>query len=62
MNRLNAFLTPLEFDALEQVDEGFNKPIPDDYRDRLLALNYIRRTDEGLEITSAGQMRIALGL
>jgi hypothetical protein len=62
MPRLDEFLTAAEFDALEQVDEGRNRPIPKNFRDRLLELGYIQKTADGLAITSAGQMRLALGL
>jgi hypothetical protein len=31
MTRLNEFLTAAEFDALEQVDEGRNRPIPKNF-------------------------------
>lgn len=62
MTRLNEFLTAAEFDALEQVDEGRNHLIAKNFRDRLLELNYIESTPDGLAITSAGQMRLALGL
>ena len=61
MARLNEYLTAAEFDALEQVDEGRNRPIPKDLSDRLLEVGYIRETPEGLAITNAGQMRLALG-
>jgi hypothetical protein len=62
MARLNEFLTAAEFDALEQVDEGRNRPVPKNFSDRLLELGYIQQTKDDLVITSAGQMRLALGL
>jgi hypothetical protein len=62
MTRLNEFLTAAEFDALEQVDEGRNRPIPKHFSDRLLELGYIQKIVDDLAITSAGQMRLALGL
>jgi hypothetical protein len=62
MTRLDEFLTAAEFDALEQVDEGRDKPIAKNLSDRLLELGYIEETLAGLAITSAGQMRLALGV
>jgi hypothetical protein len=62
MPRLDEFLTAAEFDALEQVDEGRNRPIAKNLSARLLELGYIQKTTDGLAITSAGQMRLALGL
>jgi hypothetical protein len=62
VTRLTEFLTAAEFDALEQVDEGRNRPIPKNFSDRLLELGYIQQTMDDLAITSAGQMRLALGL
>jgi len=59
---LNEFLTAAEFDAVEQVDEGRNRPIPKHFSDRLLELGYIQKIVDDLAITSAGQMRLALGL
>jgi hypothetical protein len=61
MPRLDEFLTAAEFDALEQVDEGRNRSIAKNLSDRLLELGYIEETPAGLAITSAGQMRLALG-
>ena len=61
MTRLNEFLTAAEFDALEQVDEGRNRPIPKNFSDRLLELGYIQQITDDFAITSAGQMRLALG-
>jgi hypothetical protein len=61
MARLDEYLTAAEFDALEESDEGRSRPISNDLSDRLLELGYIRQTPEGVEITSAGQMRLALG-
>jgi hypothetical protein len=62
MARLNEFLTAAEFDALEQVDEGRNRPIPQNHSDRLMELGYVQQATLGISITSAGQMRLALGL
>jgi hypothetical protein len=59
--RLDEFLTAAEFDALEQVDEGGNRSIAKNLSDRLLELGYIKEIPDGLAITSAGQMRLALG-
>jgi hypothetical protein len=59
MTRLDEFLTAAEFDALEQVDEG--RSIAKNLSDRLLELGYIEETPAGMAITSAGQMRLALG-
>ncbi len=61
MARLDEYLTHHEFDALEQIDEGRSRSIPENLTDRLLELGYVHETPEGLEITSAGQMRLALG-
>jgi hypothetical protein len=61
MTRLDEYLTAAEFDALEQVDEGRNRPIPKVFSDRLLELGYIQESALGLVITNAGQMRLALG-
>jgi hypothetical protein len=61
MARLDEYLTNDEFGALEQVDEGKNWPLSKMLSERLLELGYIKQTPEGLEITSAGQMRLALG-
>jgi hypothetical protein len=62
MTRLDEFLTPAEFDALEQVDEGRNRSIAKNLSDRLVELSYIKEIPDGLAITSAGQMRLALGV
>jgi hypothetical protein len=62
MTHLDEFLTAAEFDALEQVDEGGNHSIAKNLSDRLLELGYIKETPSGLGITSAGQMRLALGV
>jgi hypothetical protein len=62
MTRLDEFLTAAEFDALEQVDEGRDKPIAKNLSDRLLELGYIKETSTGWATTSTGQMRLALGL
>jgi hypothetical protein len=62
MTRLNEFLNAAEFDALEQVDEGRNRPIPKNFSDRLLELGYIQQITDDFAIASAGQMRLALGL
>jgi hypothetical protein len=59
--RLDQYLTDEEFDALETVDEGINRPIAKHLSDRLLDLGYIHETPEGLRTTSPGQMRLALG-
>jgi hypothetical protein len=61
MVRLDEYLTAAEFDALEQVDEGRNRPISKVFSDRLLELGYIQESTLGLVITDAGQMRLALG-
>jgi hypothetical protein len=61
MARLDEYLTNDEFDALEQVDEGKNWPMSKALSDRLLEFGYIRQAPGGFEITSAGQMRLALG-
>lgn len=61
MARLDEYLTDGEFDVLEQIDEGKDWPVPKNLYERLLELGYVRETPEGLEITSAGQMRLALG-
>jgi hypothetical protein len=61
MARLDEFLTDNEFGALEQINEGGNWPVSKGLTDRLLELDYIRQTPQGFEITSAGQMRLALG-
>jgi hypothetical protein len=61
MARLNEYLNNDEFDALEQVDEGKNWPMSKTLSDRLLELGYIKQAPKGFEITSAGQMRLALG-
>jgi hypothetical protein len=61
MARLDEYLTNDEFDALEQVDEGKNWPISQTLSERLSELGYIKQTAEGLEITSAGRMRLAFG-
>jgi hypothetical protein len=62
MTRLDEFLTTAEFDALEQVDEGGNQSIARNLSDRLLELGYIKESATALAITSAGQMRLALGV
>jgi len=62
MTRLDEFLTAAEFDALEQVDEGGGQSIAKNLSDRLLGFSYIEEAPAGLAITSAGQMRLALGL
>jgi hypothetical protein len=62
MTRLDEFLTAAEFDALEQVDEGGKQSIAKSLSDRLLELGYIKEAPTGLTITSAGQMRLALGM
>ncbi len=62
MSRLYAFLTADEFDALEQVDEGRYRTILNDAKERLITLGYVHESDAGLEITSSGRMRLALGL
>jgi hypothetical protein len=62
MGRLNEYLTTAEFNALEEVGDGMNRPISRrDIRERLLLLGYIQEFTEGLAITDAGQMRLALG-
>ncbi len=61
MARLDEYLTAAEFDALEQIDEGKSWPVSQNHSDRLLELGYIEETTKGLAITSAGQMRLALG-
>ena len=62
MARLNEYLTTAELNALEEVGDGLNRPVSQrDLRDRLLLLGYIQEFAEGLAITSAGQMRLALG-
>jgi hypothetical protein len=62
MGRLNEYLTTAEFNALEEVGDGMNRPISQrDIRERLLLLGYIQEFTEGLAITDAGQMRLALG-
>jgi hypothetical protein len=61
MARLDEFLTAHEFGALEQINEGGSWPVSKSLTDRLLELDYIRQTPQGFEITSAGQMRLALG-
>ena len=61
MARLDEYLTDEEFNALEEVDEDRNVPIPMNLRDRLVELGYIQETPKGFRITSAGQMRLALG-
>jgi hypothetical protein len=60
MTRLDEFLTAAEFDALEQVDEG--RSIAKNLSDRLFALSYIEEAPVGMAITSAGLMRLALGV
>jgi hypothetical protein len=60
MTRLDEFLTAAEFDALEQVDEG--RSIAKNLSDRLLALSYIEEAPVGMAITSAGRVRLALGV
>jgi ribosomal protein S19E (S16A) len=62
MTRLDEFLTAAEFDALKQVDEGGGRPIPRAVSGRLVELGYVQKTANGFAITSAGQMRLALGL
>jgi len=61
MVSLDEYLTADEFNALEEVDEGRNRPIPKNLSDRLVELGYIQKTTEGLRSTSPGQMRLALG-
>jgi hypothetical protein len=61
MARLDEYLTAGEFDALEQVDEGRNRPISKVFSDRLVELGYIQESALGVVITDAGQMRLALG-
>ncbi len=61
MARLDEFLTATEFDALEQIGEGENWPVSKSLTDRLLELGYIKEAQQGFEITSAGQMRLAFG-
>jgi hypothetical protein len=61
MTRLDEFLTAPEYDALEQFDEGGNQSIAKNLSERLLELGYIKQTPTSLVITSAGQMRLALG-
>jgi hypothetical protein len=61
MARLDEFLTATEFDALEQIGEGENWPVSQSLTDRLIELDYIRKTSQGFEITSAGRMRLAFG-
>ena len=58
---LDEYLTADEFNALEEVDEGRNRPIPKNLSDRLVKLGYIQETPKGLRSTSPGQMRLALG-
>jgi hypothetical protein len=61
MARLDEYLTAAEFEALEQIDEGKNWPVAKSLCERLLELGYVEPTPEGARITSAGQMRLALG-
>ena len=61
MVHLDEYLTDDEFNALEEVDEGRNRPIPENLSDRLVKLGYIQETPKGLRSTSPGQMRLALG-
>jgi hypothetical protein len=61
MARLDEFLTPTEFDALEQIGDGENWPVSQSLTDRLLELGYIKQAGQGFEITSAGRMRLAFG-
>jgi len=61
MARLDEYLTDSEFEVFEQVDEGKDWPVPKNLCERLLELGYVRESPKGLEITSAGQMRLALG-
>ena len=62
MARLNEYLTTAEFNVLEEVGDGMNRPVSQrDIRERLLQLGYIQEFAEGLAITNAGQMRLALG-
>ena len=62
MARLDEYLNDDEYNTLEEVGEnGRNLAIPRQVRDRLLQLGYIQETVNGLRITSAGQMRLALG-
>jgi hypothetical protein len=58
---LTEYLTTVEFNALEEVADGLNRPVSQqEIRERLLQLGYIRELVEGLVITDAGQMRLAL--
>ena len=61
MARLTEYLEDEEFGALEQVCEDRNISIADGLRDRLIELGYIQQTSKGLQSTSAGAMRLALG-
>ena len=56
------FLLPPNLTLLSKSIEGRNRPVPKNFSDRLLELGYIQQTKDDLVITSAGQMRLALGL
>ena len=55
-------LLPEEFVSLKEVSRGrASRTIPDDQRDRLIALGYLREVLGGLALTDLAQMRLAIG-
>jgi hypothetical protein len=55
-------LSPEEFVSLKEVGKGMTKHIiPDDHRDHLIAVGYLREVLGGLTLTDPGQMRLAIG-
>jgi hypothetical protein len=55
-------LSPEEFASLKEVGRGvMQRIIPDDHRERLITLGYIREVIGSLTVTNIGRMRLALG-
>jgi len=55
-------LLPEEFVSLKEVSRGLtSRTIPDEHRDRLIALGYLREVLGGLTLTDPAQMRLAIG-
>jgi len=55
-------LLPEEFVSLKEVSRGLaSRAIPDDHRDRLIALGYLREVLGGLTLTDPAQMQLAIG-
>ena len=55
-------LLPEEFVSLKEVSRGLaSRAIPDDHRERLIALGYLREVLGGLTLTDPAQMQLAIG-